>query len=70
LDGEGKAIGFTIPGCEFKFIFDEDGGWEDETGNYFNHDGVLIPSEDDAASDEDEIEVDDDSIDEIEKLLE
>jgi hypothetical protein len=31
---------------------------------------VLIPSEDDAASDEDEIEVDDDSIDEIEKLLE
>lgn len=65
LNKEGKAIGFKIPNCDFEFLFDEDGGWEDETGNYFNHDGILIPSDDDPASDEDDIEADDDSIDEI-----
>jgi len=30
-----------LPGNDFLFKYDIDGGWEDEQGNYYNADGVL-----------------------------
>jgi hypothetical protein len=52
LDANGKAIGFRLPDNDFFFKFDEDGGWEDEKGRYYNADGIL--QAEDSADDSDE----------------
>lgn len=50
LDENGKAIGFHIDGSDFLFKYDEDGGWVDEDGNYYNAEGIL---QSDSEEDED-----------------
>lgn len=34
-----EKTGFTIPNCDYEFIYDEHGGWRDEYGNYYDCDG-------------------------------
>lgn len=41
LDENGKPIGFVLEGSDFLFKYDEEGGWVDEDGNYYNSDGIL-----------------------------
>ena len=67
LDQDGKAIGFKIPDNDFLFEFDSDGGWVDEKGNYFNHDGIL---QSESEVDEDSLsDRDDDLVDDFEDML-
>lgn len=52
------AIGFTLPGSEFLFKYDSNGGWKDEKGNYYNSKGVLQKVADGHSDDEDEEDID------------
>lgn len=42
-----------MPGVDFIFKFNSDGGWKDEKGNQYNSKGVLMKKQD-PESDEDE----------------
>ena len=51
-------MGFTLPGNDFLFRYDDKGGWKDEKGNYYNSKGVLQKVADGVSDDDDEDELD------------
>ena len=53
FNSEGQAIGFTLPGSEFLFRYDNNGGWKDEKGNYYNSKGILQKIADGVSDDDD-----------------
>jgi hypothetical protein len=61
-DQDGKPIGFKLPGNDFLFKYDIDGGWDDEDGNYYNADGVLEEEAENSADEEELSEHDDDEV--------
>lgn len=71
LDEHGTAIGFHLPNNEFFFRYDKDGGWEDENGKYYDHQGVLADAEEEGSVSEDSSVDDrhDDLDDDIEEML-
>jgi hypothetical protein len=58
LDEYGKPIGFVLEGNDFVFKYDEEGGWVDEDGNYYNSEGILQSDgeylDDESLSDQDD----------------
>ena len=42
---------FTIQGTDFVFIYDSEGGWIDEDGNYYNKDGKPVYHDSDEDND-------------------
>ena len=43
--------GFKIHGCDFVFKYEEDGGWKDEHGNYYDCNGLPVYEESDEEDD-------------------
>lgn len=54
FSSDGVALGFTLPGNDFLFRYDDKGGWKDEKGNYYNSKGILQKVADGVSDDDDE----------------
>ena len=53
-----------MPGSEFVFKYDIDGGWKDEKGNHYNAEGILQKVAD-GHSDDSEDSPDEEELDEF-----
>lgn len=54
FSSDGVALGFTLPGNDFLFRYDDKRGWKDEKGNYYNSKGILQKVADGVSDDDDE----------------
>ena len=69
FNSDGIAIGFTLPGVDFLFRYDSEGGWKDEKGNYYNSSGQLVKQNDLQVDDESESSSDEEILDQFERML-